>query len=344
MRKNTVELLLGRLRDCAVLATAALALTGCGGGGGESADGQAATLPAGSSDTPAPSGDTDTPAGANHAPTISGTAVMAVQAGSAYSFKPTAADADGDALGFSIANKPSWATFNSSTGQLSGTPSAAQVGSYANVTISVSDGEASASLAAFTIAVNAAGTGSGTANSKPTISGGAVTSVNAGAAYSFKPTATDANGDALTFSIQNKPAWAAFNTTTGQLSGTPSAANVGSYSGIVISVTDGKSSAVSLPAFAIAVTQISTGSATLSWQPPTQNTDGSTLANLDGYKIYYGTSAGTLNQVVDVGNAGLTTYVVQNLTSGTTYYFALKAYTTDNAESDMSNVASKKVM
>ncbi|TMN63495.1 hypothetical protein CWB85_21680, partial [Pseudoalteromonas sp. S1727] len=56
-------------------------------------------------------------------------------------------------LSFSIINKPSWASFNTSTGELSGTPDNSHVGSYAAITISVSDGTVSASLAPFTLAV-----------------------------------------------------------------------------------------------------------------------------------------------------------------------------------------------
>jgi len=87
--------------------------------------------------------------GTNRAPVISGTPARSVSVGSAYSFRPTASDPDGNTLTYSIANRPSWATFNTSTGQLSGTPSASQVGTYNNITIRVSDGRATASLAAF---------------------------------------------------------------------------------------------------------------------------------------------------------------------------------------------------
>ena len=68
------------------------------------------------------------------------------------------------------------------------------------------------------------------------------------AAYSFAPSATDADGDALIFGIDGKPAWAAFDTATGVLSGTPTAADVGMHRGIVIWVSDGKAQTM-LPAF-----------------------------------------------------------------------------------------------
>jgi len=72
----------------------------------------------------------------NHAPTISGTPATAILVDTSYSFTPTASDADNDTysftptasdadndtLLFSITNKPSWASFDTATGELSGTP------------------------------------------------------------------------------------------------------------------------------------------------------------------------------------------------------------------------------
>ena len=273
----------------------------------------------------------------NQPPTISGTPPTTVTAGQAYSFTPTASDPDGQTLTFSIANRPSWATFNTSTGQLNGTPTTAQAGSYANVTISVSDGTAQASLAAFTIVVSTAAP----ANRPPTISGTPSTSVTVGQAYSFTPTASDPDGQALTFSITNKPSWATFNTSTGRLNGTPAAANAGSYSGIVISVSDGTAS-VSLPSFSLTVQQVQLGSATIAWTPPTTNEDGSALTNLRGYRIYYGTSTSNLNQVVDVANAGISSVVIENLSPGT-WYFGVRSYNASNVESGLSNITSKTI-
>ena len=271
----------------------------------------------------------------NHAPTIVGTPAPSVQVGQTYTFKPTAVDVDGDALGFAIANKPVWATFSSATGQLSGTPSAAQAGTYSNISISVSDGKGQTALGTFAIVV------APTSNHPPVISGTPAASVAPGAAYNFQPAASDADGDALTFSIQNAPSWISFNTSTGKLSGTPSVANVATYSGIVIKVSDGKTTA-SLQSFSIAVVQTANGVATLSWVAPTENADGSVLSDLAGYRVYYGTSSAALNMVVELSNPSLTTYMVTGLTAGT-YYFALKAYTSANVESDLSNIASKLI-
>ena len=138
-----------------------------------------------------------------------------------------------------------------------------------------------------------------------------------------------------------QPHNATFSASTGRLSGTPTAAQVGTYSNIVIKVSDGQASA-SLAAFSISVTATANGTASLSWTPPTRNTDGTTLTNLSGYRIYYGTSSGSLNQTVQVNNPSVSTYVIENL-SPATYYFAVKSLTSSGAESSLSNVASKTV-
>ena len=272
---------------------------------------------------------------ANRPPVISGNPPTTVTAGSAYSFRPTASDPDGNTLRFSIQGQPSWATFSTTTGRLSGTPSTANVGASARITISVTDNVETVSLPGVTIQVNAP------ANRAPTISGNPGTSVNVGSAYSFQPSATDADGNSLTFSVANRPNWATFSTSTGRLSGTPAAGDVGSTPGIVISVTDGTAIA-SLPAFALAVVQVSNGSASLSWNAPTTNTDGSALTNLAGYRLVYGQSANSMNQTAQITNPGLTTFTVSNLAPGT-WYFALYAVSSNGAESSASNTANKPI-
>lgn len=182
---------------------------------------------------------------------------------------------------------------------------------------------------------------SGTVNATPTLQGQPGTAVLAGQSYSFQPTANDADGDTLTFSATNLPSWATLNPATGRLSGTPAAADVGNYSGIVITVSDGKASA-SLATFNIAVTAVANGSATVSWTPPTQNTDGSALTNLSGYQILYGRSAENLTQSISVTNPSISTYVVENLTAGA-WYFAVVAVNADGATSGHSNVATKTI-
>lgn len=182
-----------------------------------------------------------------------------------------------------------------------------------------------------------------------TISGTPKTSVAANGWYAFQSWASDNDGRAVTYSIQNKPAWATFDTKYGHLYGIPTSANVGTYASIVISASDGLSSA-SLPAFSITVTgtasggttSTTTGSALLQWHPPTTNTNGSTLTNLAGYTIKYGTNASSLSSTVKVANAGLTSYQIDGLAAGT-YYFAISAYNSSGATSSLSSLVSKTV-
>src|SRR5437868_2115164 len=132
------------------------------------------------------------------APTISGTPSTSVVAGQSYAFTPTTTNPGGMTLTFSIINQPSWATFSSGTGELSGTPATTDVGTYANIEISVSDGTSKVALPAFSLAVTAPAP---TPAAPPTIAGSPATSIVAGQSYSFTPTTTDPSGGALTFSI-----------------------------------------------------------------------------------------------------------------------------------------------
>lgn len=178
-------------------------------------------------------------------------------------------------------------------------------------------------------------------NAAPTISGTAGSSAVAGQAYSFQPSASDANGDQLTFSVSNLPGWATFDAATGRISGTPTAAQVGAYSNITVSVSDGSAS-TSLAPFSITVSELGTGTATLSWTPPTQNSDGSALTNLAGYQVLYGRTATDLNQTIRLDNPSINSYVVENLSAGT-WYFAVVAVNSTGVTSPVSNTGNKTI-
>ena len=274
-------------------------------------------------------------------PSISGKPVTSVTAAHYFSFQPSASIPGGGAVTFAVSNKPSWASFDAGTGRLYGTPlPQTNVGTFSNIVISASAGGQRVNLAPFAITVLPL------PNIPPTIGGSPAPNVVTGSTYAFQPKATDPNGLQVGFGIWNKPSWASFNSATGLLSGTPAALNVGTYSNIVITAYDGYSKAA-LPAFSVLVqksgsspltgTTTTTGSATLSWTPPTQNDNGSPLTDLAGYHIYYGTTA-DLGQSVTLANAGLTRYVLSGLTQ-TTWYFAMTAYDTAGRESDRTAVA-----
>jgi Putative Ig domain len=181
------------------------------------------------------------------------------------------------------------------------------------------------------------------ANTKPTISGAAATTIGANSNYSFTPSSSDADGDQVTFQIENKPSWATFSTVTGQLSGTPSPSHVGTYANVVISASDGKASAA-LPAFAVTVSDsaAAVSATTLQWTAPTQNTDGTQLTNLAGFIIVYGTSSTSLTKTIRIENPSVDRHQIDDLPAGR-HYFGIRAFTSAGVESEVSATVSKVI-
>ena len=190
----------------------AAALSACSGGGnglsGSSSANSAASTPVSSGSgtvTPTPI-------------TLQGVPSSSATVGSNYVYQPTL-PANSGVVTFAIEGQPAWASFDSSTGVLSGTPSTNDVGLTGDITIIASNGSNTGSVGPFTIRVNPAT--SGGANGAPVISGTPGSSVSAGQSYVFQPQASDAAGEPLTYAISNCPVWAMFDTATGKLSGTP---------------------------------------------------------------------------------------------------------------------------
>ncbi|WP_164885304.1 DUF1566 domain-containing protein [Geovibrio thiophilus] len=196
-------------------------------------------------------GDSDEDGNTNSAPQLTGIPQTSVTAGSVYSFIPQASDPDGDVLIFEVFNKPSWASFSSSTGELRGTPSTGDTGTYNGVIITVRDASDAAVLPPFSVSVYYD-------NSPPDITGTPQTSATAGSSYSFSPSATDPDGDSLSYEIVNKPLWASFSALTGILSGTPQTEHTGVYNGIIIKVTDNKGGSDYLSSFSVTVYAVNT--------------------------------------------------------------------------------------
>jgi Putative Ig domain len=137
------------IRAACALALVLFGLTACGGGDAVSVNPVSATA-------------TANDVGSATA-TISGTPMTGITVGTNYSFTPTASDSDGGKLVFSIQNPPSWASFDTTTGRLSGSPKITDTGSTLNIVITATDGTAKASLAAFSITVTATPVTPGTA-------------------------------------------------------------------------------------------------------------------------------------------------------------------------------------
>jgi hypothetical protein len=190
-----------------------------------------------------------------------------------------------------------------------------------------------------------------------TISGTPASTVAVSQTYSFQPTAKDTVNSRIKFDIYNKPAWAEFDPITGRLWGKPSRRDVGTYSSIQIRLTDWYGF-VTTSWFSITVVNesvastvpppvtppvIAVNNAVLDWTPPTENSDGTVLTNLAGYKVHYGTSPTQLTQVINLTNPGLASYVVENLGAGK-WYFAVTSYATTGEESSQSGVVSASIL
>ena len=78
----------------------------------------------------------------------------------------------------------------------------------------------------------------------------------------------------------------------------------------------------------------SVASVTLAWSAPALSSDGTSLTDLAGYRLYDGSTAAEYTMVTDVGK--VTAYTTEPLPAGT-YYFAVTAYDTSGNESEVSN-------
>jgi len=182
---------------------------------------------------------------------------------------------------------------------------------------------------------------SGDSRASPVISGETVPAVAVGEAYEFQPIIFDPNGEPLNLSVENLPGWARFDEATGLLSGTPAAADVGTYRGIVIRVANSHSS-TALPAFDIVVTQIAAGSAVVSWVAPEHNTDGSPLTDLAGFNVHFGRSPVRMTRTLKLQDEASMRAVVENLSAGP-WYFAVSAVNSRGVKSALSGVGFKRI-
>ena len=170
-------------------------------------------------------------ANVNDPPVFTSTAPTTATQGVTYSYTAMATDPDGNTLTFAAPTLPAWLTLSGAT--LSGTPGQANVGTH-SVMITVSDGTAAPVAQSFQIVV-------ADANDPPVFTSTAPTTATQGVAYSYTATATDLDGNTLTFAAPTLPAWLTLSGAT--LSGTPGQANVGTHS-VTITVSDGTAAPV----------------------------------------------------------------------------------------------------
>ncbi len=156
----------------------------------------------------------------NRAPVLDPIGDKSVNEGNLLSFTLTASDPDGDHLTYSFSHEPSGATLDTETGLFSWGPDFSQAGTYP-LTLIVSDGNFSDSED-IVIAVNPV-------NRPPVLNPTGNQSVTEGDLLSFTLTASDPDGDRLTFSASNLPGDAKVDTETGTFDWTPDSGQVGDH-------------------------------------------------------------------------------------------------------------------
>ena len=172
---------------------------------------------------------------AGGAPSFATQAPTTATSGQVFTYVAAATDPDGSAMTLTAPTKPAWLTLTDhgdGTATLSGTPSAA--GSH-SITLRVSDGSSTADQT-FTLVVQPSG-----GNTAPVISSTPTTLANSGTLYSYTATATDVDGQALTWSVITKPSWLTLTDNgngTATLSGTAPDTAV-SLHNVTLAVSDG---------------------------------------------------------------------------------------------------------
>jgi Putative Ig domain/Fibronectin type III domain len=206
------------------------------------------------------------------------------------------------------------------------------------------------------VRINAANTSNGAmAQGSSTSANGAAPQAFVGVPFSFTPTgAVSKRG--LTYTANGLPGWLKINSRTGTLSGTPAAPDAGQSSTVTITATRRvmriRFSSKVLGPFVVAVATApgdvtgtpavpsgGAGSATVRWSIPASSTE----APVSGYRIYYGNAPSDLRMVADVKRADSGSHIISGLATGT-WYFGIRAYSSEGIESELSNLGSKTIL
>jgi hypothetical protein len=164
----------------------------------------------------------------------------------------------------------------------------------------------------------------------------------AGQPFSYRPVVTDGDGDELRFTAANLPPWARVDAATGEVTGSPTAADAGIYEDIVITAADASHVTRSQP-FSITVNgDVATGTATLRWEAPPSRLDGAPLDDLAGYRILFGRDSDNLDRSVLIDDPNVTTFEFKELPAGI-WYFAVVAVNAGGLEGPPTTITMKSI-
>ncbi|TVP58438.1 MAG: hypothetical protein EA349_04605 [Halomonadaceae bacterium] len=165
----------------------------------------------------------------NEPPVITSTPPANAKVGETYRYQVVAQDPESEPLSYFLGQAPSGMTL-SATGLLQWTPGSSQSGTH-TVSVQVQDPYGASATQSFTLNVSAE-------NRPPVFQGAPTTTTPVGQAYQSPMTATDPDGDALTWALVNAPAGMTINTSTGKLTWVPGENQIGTHQ-VSLTVSDG---------------------------------------------------------------------------------------------------------
>jgi len=163
------------------------------------------------------------PSDSNTPPVLGTIGSKSVNEGGLLTFTVSASDPDGDGLTVSASNLPTGANFNPSSHVFSWTPDYGDAGIY-NVQFTATDTGSPPESDSETVIITV-----GNVNRPPVLNPIGSKSVGEGSLLTFTVTASDLEGDGLTFSASNLPTGASFNPSSQVFSWTPDYGDAGIY-------------------------------------------------------------------------------------------------------------------
>ncbi|MBM2832509.1 MAG: exported protein of unknown function, partial [Dehalococcoidia bacterium] len=167
----------------------------------------------------------------NRAPVLASIGNKTVDEGQLLTFAISATDPEGDPLTYSASNLPPGASFDPPTRSFSWTPGYDQAGTWPGIRFSISDGSLT-DWEGIAITVT-------NVNQPPVLAPIGNKTVSEGQLLTITASATDLDGQPLTYSASNLPPGAGFVGQT--FSWTPNYRQAGTYTGIRFQVSDGSS-------------------------------------------------------------------------------------------------------
>ncbi len=160
--------------------------------------------------------------------------------------------------------------------------------------------------------------------------------------FTASPTKVQEGGNAvLTWKASNAYACRGYGPWEGSegLEGSSTTNGLSATTTFVLTCFNSSGAKTSKKATVTVVDAAAAGTATLSWNAPTSNVNGTPITPLSGYTIYYGNSEGSMTQSLVVSGAAATSAEITGLASGT-WYFAVSADAADGTQSAKSDVGS----